>query len=169
VVLKGLAPGMAHKTEHGLVKLGISSRAMLENAFSELEQGLNKTGRILIQQQAAADYELIAGFLRDPQFGPCVMFGLGGLLAELEPDVSFALAPLSVEAPLTLIRSLRNYRLLKGLRGMKALDELAAAQVLIQLGNLGTAHPDVDQIDINPLVVCGGKVTAVDATIVIKP
>ncbi len=168
VVLKGLAPEMAHKTEHGLVKLGISDKGSLEKAFSDLKQRIGNDGRILVQKHIKYDYELIAGFLRDPQFGPCVMFGLGGILAELEPDVGFALAPLNAEDALILIRSLRNHKLLSGFRGMTPLEEKSAAQLLIDLGNLGTSYSDIEQIDINPLVVCKGLPVAVDANIVMK-
>jgi len=80
VVLKGLAPGMAHKTEHGLVKLGLSDQNALHSAFETLHRQMNGQGRILIQQQVARDYEVIAGFIRDDQFGACVMFGIGGIL-----------------------------------------------------------------------------------------
>jgi hypothetical protein len=129
---------------------------------------MDSRGRIVIQKQAAVDYELIAGFMRDDQFGACVMFGLGGILAELEPDVMFALAPLDRAAALKLVRSLRNRKLMQGFRSMAALDEQAAADLLVALGNLGAAYPQIAQIDINPLVVAGGKPLAVDATVVLK-
>ena len=167
VVLKGLAPGKAHKTEHGLVRLGISDRAHLEKDFELLQQRLNGGGRILIQKQVAYDYELIAGFLRDPNFGACVMFGLGGILAELEPDVMFATAPLDQGAALALIRSIRCQRLLNGFRGMTPLDMDAMAGILVRLGDLGDSYRQIAQIDINPLVVAAGRPLAVDANIVL--
>lgn len=168
VVLKGLAPDMAHKTEHGLVKLGIFNETMLKTAVEDLKTSMKTQGRILIQKQISFDYELIAGFLRDPQFGPCIMFGIGGILAELEPDVSFALAPLSPDDAFSLIHRLRNSRLLEGYRSMIPLDKNAVSQLLINLGNLGTAYPEIEQIDINPVLVTKGKPVAVDANIIIK-
>ncbi len=168
IVLKGLAPDMAHKTEHNLVKLNISNQTMLEKAFAQLQSTLNGKGQILIQQQVSFDYELIVGFLRDPEFGPCIMFGLGGILAELEPDVAFALAPLSVDDAVALIHSLRNDKLLRGFRNIPPIDEYAVAQLLINLSNLGTAYPMIEQIDINPLVITQGIPIAVDANIIIK-
>lgn len=167
VVLKGLSPGHAHKTEHGLVKLGIMDRQGLARALQQLQERMDPGGRILLQQQVAGEYELIAGFLRDDQFGACVMFGLGGVLAELEPDVMFALAPLDKTSALKLIRSIRNRRLLKGFRGMAPLDENATADLLVALGNLGTAHPRIAQIDINPLMVTAGRPVAVDANVIV--
>ncbi len=168
VVMKGLAPDMAHKTEHGLVKLGISDQPQLIQTYDTLRDMVGDSGRVLVQKQIACDYELIAGFLRDAQFGPCVMFGLGGLLAELEPDVMFALAPLTQAKAVQLIHSLRNRKLLRGFRGMTPLDENAAARLLVNLGNLGATHPQIEQIDINPLVVSKGVPIAVDANVVLK-
>lgn len=166
VVLKGLAPDKAHKTEHGLVHLGIADQPQLLRAFEALQGQLDGHGRILVQKQVAFDYELIAGFVRDDQFGACVMFGLGGILAELEPDVVFALAPLDLEAALRLVRSLRNRRLIEGFRGMTPLNQEVMAQLLVDLGRLGDAYPQIAQIDINPLVVRAGLPIAVDANVV---
>lgn len=168
VVLKGLAPEKAHKTEHGLVKLGINDPTALKGVFDALRLQLAGKGRILIQKQKRCDYELIAGFLRDDQFGPCVMFGLGGILAELEPDVAFALAPLTEAEALQLIGTLRSSKLMQGFRGMAPLDETAMARLLVNLGNLGNACPGIAQIDINPLLIHNGIPVAVDANIVLK-
>ncbi|MBI5896845.1 MAG: acetate--CoA ligase family protein [Desulfobacterales bacterium] len=168
VVLKGLAPGKAHKTEHGLVKLGINDERQLADTFKGLQRQMNGQGRILVQKQVAFEYELIAGFIRDDQFGACVMFGLGGILAELEPDVVFALAPLDLAAALRLVRALRNRRLIEGFRGMAPLRQEVMAQLLVDLGRLGAAYPRISQIDINPLVVRAGMPIAVDANVVVK-
>ncbi len=168
VVLKGLIPGKAHKSEHGLVKLGLSDRSALLKAHSDLTASLQDNGRIIVQKQMVYEYELIAGFLRDPQFGPCIMFGLGGVLAELTPDVEFCLAPLSLNDAIKLMRRLRNRKLLEGFRGISPIDESTMAQLLVNLGNLGAAYPQIEQIDINPLVVYRGKPVAVDATVVLR-
>jgi acetyltransferase len=168
VVLKGLAPGMAHKTEHGLVKLGLSDQNALHSAFETLHRQMNGQGRILIQRQVARDYEVIAGFIRDDQFGACVMFGIGGILAELEPDVMFALAPLDMAAAHKLMQSLRNRRLMQGFRGLRPIDEARMAAILVQLGRMGTTFPRIAQIDINPVVISDGNPLAVDANIVFR-
>ncbi len=168
VVLKGLVPGKAHKTEHGLVKLGLSDERQLVETFAALQRQMDGPGRILVQKQVAFEYELIAGFVRDDQFGACVMFGLGGVFAELEPDVAFALAPLDLAAALRLVRALRNRRLIEGFRGMTPLKQEVMAQLLVDLGRLGQAYPRIAQIDINPLVVRAGLPMAVDATVVLK-
>lgn len=166
VVLKALVPEKGHKTDYGLVKLSLSDRPSIEAAFADLQQKAGEHGRILVQRQVPVDYELIAGFLRDASFGPCVMFGLGGILAELEPDVVFDLAPIDEDRALKLIGSIRNRRLLQGFRGRAPLDEAAMARILVSLGRAGTAHPEISQVDINPLAVSGGRPVAVDAGVV---
>jgi acetyltransferase len=168
VVLKGLVIGRVHKTESGLVRLGLATPDDLETAYKEIEKRMDGRGRIVIQRQMESDYELIAGFLRDDQFGPCVMFGLGGVFAEIERDVAFALAPLGQEEATALIRRIRSRKLLEGFRGMPPLREKFMADILVRLGGLGASRHEIEQIDINPLTVSGGVPTAVDATVIMS-
>jgi acetyltransferase len=168
VVLKGLAEGVMHKTESGLVRLGIASPAELEAAWRGIREGMNGAGRVLIQVQAVKDFELMAGFIRDPQFGPCVLFGRGGVMSELDGDVVFGLAPLDRQSALDLMGRIRGTRLLDGFRGMLPLDRDRMADILVRLGDFGARHPRVAQIDINPLVVRNGVPIAVDAGIVLS-
>jgi acetyltransferase len=166
VVLKGLVKGQVHKTESGLVRLGLSSPSEIRAAYADLEKKLKGKGRILLQKQMPAEYELIAGVLRNEQFGPCVMFGLGGIFAELQKDVVFAPAPLSLSTARELIGRISGSKLLHGFRGGKPLDLNLMAGILVNLGNLAAARPDIGQIDVNPLVVYQGKPVAVDATVI---
>jgi len=168
IVLKGLLPGEVHKTEHGLVQMGITDKSSLEAAFHHIQEKLDHQGRILVQKQVRSDYELIAGFIRDDQFGPCVMFGLGGIFSELEPDVVFAMAPLDRQRALQLIKRIRGRRLLQGFRGITPLDAEAMAAILVNLGIVGVAYPQIEQIDINPLAISRGAPLAVDATVMLK-
>ncbi|OPL12853.1 MAG: hypothetical protein AVO39_04090 [delta proteobacterium MLS_D] len=167
LALKGLVPGMVHKTESGLVHLNIGSTEAFNEALAAIAERMGGKGRFLIQRYRAGDYELIAGFLRDAQFGPCVMFGIGGIFSELQQDVVFACAPLSVEEARLMIGRVRNVRLLRGFRGTVPLDEEEAARVLVALGDLGTLFPEIEQIDINPLVVKDGSPVAVDASVIL--
>jgi acetate---CoA ligase (ADP-forming) len=167
VVMKGLAPGEVHKTESGLVRPGIATSAVIQATFEDLMNRMNGQGRILLQRQLSIDYELIAGYLRDAQFGPCVMFGLGGIFSELQRDVVFATAPLTEEAALELMVSIKGSKLLQGFRGMKPINQKAMAGILVGLGNLGETCPQVEQIDINPLIVSRGNPVAVDASIIL--
>ncbi len=168
VVLKGLMPGQAHKTEQGLVRLGILDKPQLETAFQHILGKLGPGGRILLQKEIKFDYELIAGFIRDDQFGPCVMFGLGGIFSELEPDVAFALAPLDRKAALEFLERIHGRRLLRGFRGKMPLKKETMADILVRLGQVGATYSEIAQIDINPLVVSEGMPLAVDANVILK-
>ena len=169
LVLKGLVPGEIHKTESGRVRLGIRDEHSLKMAYEEVGAGMKSGGRLVLQHHAEKDYELIAGFLRDPQFGPCVMFGLGGVLAEMQRDVAFSLAPLGMGEALRLMECLRGRRLLEGFRGIAPLDRESMAGILVDLGRLASCHSGIEQVDINPIVVKDGSPLAVDATIIVKP
>ncbi|SPD74500.1 CoA-binding domain protein [uncultured Desulfobacterium sp.] len=167
VVLKGLMPGVLHKTELGLVKPGIEGRKGLAEAFGDLTERLGGSGRIIIQPQVRSDFELIAGFIRDAHLGPCVMFGLGGIFSEFQKDVRFAPAPLSHQDALRLISRIRGNSLFEGFRGMSPLRKDVMAGILVSLGALGAGNQAIEQIDINPLAVSAGLPVALDATIVL--
>ena len=167
VVMKGLVPEGVHKTEMGLVRLGIRNRSAAARTYRELMRAMAGRGKVLVQKQMEGKIELILGLLRDPQFGPCVMFGLGGILAEAFRDTAFAMAPLSKADALGLISRIRGQALLDGFRGMPAVDRDALADILVALGEIGLAHPRIREIDVNPLLVGPDGMAAVDATIVL--
>ena len=150
------------------MRLGILDKPQLETAFQHILGKLGPGGRILLQKEIKFDYELIAGFIRDDQFGPCVMFGLGGIFSELEPDVVFALAPLDRDEALKVIDRIRGQRLLQGFRGKAPLEKKLMADILVGLGRLGATYPEIAQIDINPLVVSDGIPLSVDANVILK-
>jgi len=168
LVMKGLAPGEVHKTESGLVRLGLTTSADIKTVFEDLTNRMNGQGRILLQRQLSIDYELIAGYLLDAQFGPCVMFGLGGIFSELKSDVVFAAAPFTERSALELIYRIKGNKILKGFRGMMPINDKAMAGILVGLGNLGAACPQIEQIDINPIIVSAGDPVAVDASVILK-
>jgi acetyltransferase len=168
VVLKGLLPGQIHKTEFGLVRTGIASVEHVASVMIELQEAMSGNGTLLIQKQIQGYPELIAGLIRDPQFGPCVMCGFGGILAEVMADSVFATAPLSYPEALELIGRLKTQKLLNGFRGFAAVDRNALADVLVRIGELGLTYPQIMEIDLNPLIVNEGKPIAVDATIVVE-
>jgi len=168
VVLKGVALDMIHKTEAGLVRLNLFSTEQVKTAYGELMTAMNHQGRILVQSQLRDGLELIVGLVRDPQFGPCVMCGLGGIMAELLQDRVFAVAPLSHADALALIGRLKSQRLLNGFRGARALDRDALARVLVHLSDLAVLDSRIAEIDINPLIIAQGLPVSVDATIILK-
>ena len=122
-------------------------------------------GHILMQPQIQGDIELIAGLIHDPQFGPCVMLSLGGIFAEVLKDSAFAVAPLAKSDAFHLIDRLRSQQILNGFRKSPPVDREALADILICLGKIGLAFPQIQAIDINPLIVSRGMPVAVDASI----
>lgn len=169
VVLKGLLPGEVHKTEAGLVRMDVRTAEAVETAFQELLDLMGGRGGVLVQQQVFGDLELIVGLVRDAQFGPCVICGFGGVLAEAVGDVRFAAAPLTIKEALKMIGRLRGQRLLDGFRGAPPVDRDALARILVQLGDLGLACPNIREIDVNPLIIQNGRPVAVDAAVILLP
>jgi acetyltransferase len=165
VVLKGMIPGQVHKTEKGLVHLDIKDSQGLEKTFGRLiSAGAEK---VLVQKQCEPGVEIIAGLVRDPQFGPCVMVGLGGVYAEVLNDRAFALAPLAEKEALALIDRLKHQKLLNGFRGLPPVDRSALAGTLVALSQLGMQFEEIAEIDINPLIAAPDGIVAVDASIIL--
>ena len=170
VALKLCGEAIAHKTERDLVRLGLADPAALERAAAELwakRRPEDGTVSLLVAELVRGRRELIAGLVRDPQFGPCVLLGLGGILAEALRDVVFALAPLAREDARRMVEGLRARHLLtEPFRGEPPVDLDALADVLVGLGRLAAERPDVVSVDVNPLIVRGdGRPVAVDALV----
>jgi acyl-CoA synthetase (NDP forming) len=168
LVMKGIVPGEVHKTEHGLVHLGITDREMAMRIYEEMTERMKGQGQVLLQRQLHGKVELILGMVRDAQFGPCVMIGLGGIMAEAFQDTAFAMVPLSHDEAVDLISRIRGQKLLNGFRGAPAVDRDELAAMLVSLGEIGLAHDRIREIDINPLMVTSSGVVAVDATVILE-
>ena len=168
IVLKGVVEGQVHKTELGLVKLNLQNTDQLRTAFRKMLRVKSKPKSFLIQPMLRADIELIAGVVRDRQFGPAVMLGLGGVRAEVYKDVAFRLAPLDQKDVFSMVSDLEGQVLLKGYRGSKRVDMERLADWLIKLGGLVLKFEKIQEIDVNPLLVVEGEPVAVDATIILK-
>jgi acetyltransferase len=162
-----MVPGVSHKTESSLVHLGIASDQDLATAVTTLQQTMEGRGRILIQKQVPGKIELVAGFVRDPRLGPCVMCGLGGIFAEALNDTVFGVAPLTLADALAMIDRLKCRSMLDGYRGYDPVDRNALGRILVTLGDLGCAYPDIREIDINPLIMHKGNPVAVDGLVVL--
>ncbi|RPH51510.1 MAG: CoA-binding protein [Desulfobacteraceae bacterium] len=165
VVMKGILPGEIHKTESGLVRLGVSSGEETGKVFAELNMKMAAKGKILVQRQMEGGLELIAGMVRDPQFGPCVMLGLGGIFTEILKDTVFAVAPFGHGEALSMIGRLKSQKLLNGFRGYPPVDREILAQILVRLGDLGCGNLEIKEIDVNPLIAGENSIVAVDAVI----
>jgi acetyl-CoA synthetase (ADP-forming) len=160
--------GITHKTERGLVRLGLRTSADVEAAATELldaTQPEDGDVQLLVAPMIHGARELIAGVLRDPQFGPCVLVGMGGVLAEAIGDVAIRLAPIDTVDALDMLDDLNSQAALGPVRGEPALDREAMARVLVGLSRLALARADVVSVDVNPLVVSDGLPIAVDALV----
>jgi acetate---CoA ligase (ADP-forming) subunit beta len=167
VALKGSGEGLLHKTEKGLVRLDLKNEQDLKEAYTVLT-GAPGVSKVLVQEMIKGERELVAGLTRDPQFGPCVMFGLGGIFTEVLKDVAFRVAPLNRREALQMMEDLRGREILGALRGMPPVDREALAAILIALGKIGLENPAVREIDVNPLTVQpDGHPIAVDALIIL--
>jgi acetyltransferase len=168
VVLKGRVEGKIHKTEAGLIKSNLWTRKQLRAAYKEMN-GLNPNPpSFLIQPMLNGSLELIVGTLRDPQFGPAVMLGLGGIHAEVYKDVIFRLPPVTEEDVVEMVSQLKGKALLKGYRGSKPVNMKRLSDWLIKLGWLVLKFEAIQEIDVNPLLVVDGEPVAVDATILLR-
>ena len=169
VVAKLEGEAIAHKTERGLVRLNLVDAANVKAAASELLAAATSDDgevRVLVAQMIAGNRELIVGLLRDQQFGPTVMLGLGGILAEAIADVVFRPAPRDEVTAHEMIDGLATQMLLGEFRGEAAVDRNAVAALLVGLGQLAVDRPDVISVDVNPLIVTpSGVPVAVDALV----
>ena len=168
LVAKTARPDVLHRTEVGGVVLGVSDEAALRRAVHTLETRLGP-GPLLLQEEVSRGLELLVGGRRDPSFGPVVLVGLGGVLAELLRDVSIGLAPLVHADARAMLVEGRRAALLRGFRGAPAVDEDAVADVLVAIGNLLVDHAMIAELDVNPLIASGRRLVAVDALILVNP
>ncbi|POX55146.1 CoA-binding protein [Streptomyces sp. Ru71] len=168
VALKAM--GLSHKTEAGGVALALADEDALRAAFTAMRAATG-AARYAVEAMAGPPHavELIAGVRRDPAFGPVLMAGIGGVRAELLGDVALALAPITLEHARDLLRSLRHAPLLAGWRGAPAVDLDAAAQALCALARAAVDHPELAELEVNPLLVHPGGALALDAHAVLAP
>ncbi len=172
VVLKACGPEIAHKTERELVVVGIRGKEELRFAFDKILTNLGDTPRegVLVQPMIQGERELVIGLIRDPQFGPCVMFGLGGIFTEILKDTSFRVAPITEDEALQMMDDIRARDILGPVRRMAPADKPKLAKALVGLGNIGMEQDNVAEIDVNPLIIASdGDPVAVDALVVLKP
>lgn len=170
VVIKGFGSGLLHKSEAGAVALDLRSKAEVEEACAAIkDRAGDMVEGFIVAQFVKAEREFVCGMVRDSQFGPAVMFGLGGIFTEALKDVSFRIAPINKEAALQMMNEIKGKKLLGAIRGLAAADAGALADILIKLGNIGLEHPAVSEIDLNPVrVTKEGKAVVVDALVTLR-
>ena len=169
VVLKGLGAKLTHKTERGLVKINLRSAEEVRRAYREIKESAGEDWEgCLIQPLIEGKREFVAGLFRDAQFGPCVMFGLGGIFTEAIGDITFRIAPLSEFQAHAMMDEINARKLLGDFRGEMAANKDQLLRVLMGLSRLGMEHRSIKEVDINPLIVTpDGQVKAVDALVVL--
>jgi acetyl-CoA synthetase (ADP-forming) len=168
LVLKGCSSDIAHKTEKGLIKVDIRNRDEARSAFEEISAHMGTDAGVLVQEMVKGQRELVVGLIRDPQFGPCVMFGLGGIFTEILKDIAFRVAPLEKRDALDMMQEIRGHKILEAVRGMEAADLDTLSNILIKVGRIGLENETVKEIDINPVIISGNKPVAVDALVVLE-
>lgn len=168
VVLKASGEELQHKTELNLIRLDLKDASQVRQAYTELlEESTIPITEVLIQQMLSGNRELLAGLKRDSQFGPCVVFGLGGILAEILEDVSIRVAPITTFDAMDMMENIRGKKILEPFRGKPQVDRKALAELLIALGTIGLENSAVAEIDINPIKLIDGRPVAVDALVVL--
>jgi acetyl-CoA synthetase (ADP-forming) len=170
LVIKGCSAEMAHKTEKGLIRVDVRNDEEATTAFREISAAMNgaSDGAVLVQQLVKGKRELVVGLIRDAQFGPCVMFGLGGIFTEILKDTVFRVAPLEKQDALEMMQEIKACKILEAIRGMAAADKNMLAEILMTVGRIGIENDRIKEIDINPVIISGGKPVAVDALIVLR-
>ncbi|MBW1731585.1 MAG: acetate--CoA ligase family protein [Deltaproteobacteria bacterium] len=169
IVLKAHSPSLAHKTEKGLIRVDIRNDQEASEAFNEIMGKIEGSEKaVLVQEMIKGQRELVVGLTRDPQFGPCVMFGLGGIFTEILKDISFRVAPLEKRDALEMMKDIKGHKILDAVRGMPSADLDALADILITVGRMGLENNEIKEIDINPLILKGSKPVAVDALVVLE-
>lgn len=166
VVLKISGENTEHKSELGGVKLGIQNRNDLRRAFSELQEGNGQISEFLVSEYIAGKREFIAGYHIDEDFGPAIMFGLGGIFAEAITDAAFRILPCDRKELIEMIHQLKSNKLLGAFRGEPEVDIEALVNILESIANCGLSNPDVIAIDVNPIIIKGHLPIAVDALVI---
>jgi acyl-CoA synthetase (NDP forming) len=172
VALKAVAPGLVHKTEAGGVRTGIGGAADVQRAAQEMGARVRRAGheveRFLVQSMVPAGVEMLVGVVHDPLFGPVIACGAGGTAVELLKDVSVRITPLSTPDAGEMVRSLATFPLLDGYRGAPKANVPALEELLLRVSALVEAHPEIAEMDLNPVMVTSQGATLVDARIRIQ-
>jgi len=173
-VLKIVSPEIAHKSDVGGVKLNLETPEQVAAAFAEITAAAKKAQPkariegVSVQKMARPGVEVIIGMSQDPQFGPVLMFGLGGILVEVLKDVSFRLVPLEPRDARQMVREIKGFPLLEGYRGQEPADVEALERLLLRLSEFVEKHPEISELDLNPVFAYKDGALAVDARIVLS-
>ncbi len=174
LVLKIVSPDILHKSDVGGVAVGLKNVESVKEAFKQILANVRKhspkahIAGVLVQEMAPASTEVIVGAIKDPQFGPALMFGLGGIFVEVLKDVTFRIAPVSEDEAREMITEVRAYPLLKGYRNTPPADVDAIVKIILKTSKLVVEHPEIKELDLNPIMVYEKGAKTVDARIVLE-
>ena len=174
VVLKIASPDIVHKSDAGGVKLGLKTSKQVGKAYDDILGAISQKypqamiQGVSVQKMARPGVEVIIGMSQDAQFGPVVMFGLGGILVEILKDVSFRIVPLTRRDAGEMIREIKGYPLLEGYRGQEPVDVSNLEELLLKVSDFVEQNPEVKELDLNPIFAYSDGAVAVDARVVLE-
>jgi len=174
VVLKISSPDVVHKSDSGGVKLGLANATQVGKAYTEIISSVKQAypeaqiEGVSIQPMAPPGVEVIVGMSKDPQFGPVLMFGLGGILVEVLKDVSFRIVPVTERDAREMIREIKGYPILEGYRGQKPASIPALEKLIVKVSQFVEKNPQIKELDLNPIFAYPDKAVAVDARIILE-
>ena len=175
LVMKVVSPQILHKTDVGGVKVGIDNVADVKKTFNDMygrlskKKGVDVKGILLEKMVPKGGVELIVGIQNDPQFGPMIMAGLGGVMTEVFKDVAFRMLPITTSDAKSMLNELKGSKLLKGFRGSAPIDTNMVAKALVQIGKIGVENANyINSIDFNPVIVYPKSYFVVDAKIILN-
>lgn len=174
VVLKIASPDIVHKSDSGGVKLGVANATQVGKAYSEIMSSIKEKypnaaiQGLAIQRMAPPGLEVIVGMSKDVQFGPVLMFGLGGILVEVLKDVSFRIVPVTRRDAAEMIREIKGYPLLEGYRGQEPADISALEELIVKVSQFVDQNPEMKELDLNPIFAYRDRAIAVDARIILE-
>ena len=174
VVLKIASPDITHKSDAGGVKLGLKTSKQVTKAYDDIMEAIGQKHPqatiqgVSVQKMARPGVEVIIGVSKDAQFGPVLMFGLGGIWVEILKDVSFRIIPLTKRDVKEMIREMKSYPLLAGYRGQKPVDVSNLEELLLKVSDFVEQTPEVKELDLNPIFTYSDGAVAVDARIILE-
>jgi len=173
VVLKIVSPDVIHKSDSGGVKLDLKTPEQVEGAYDDIMQSIKKQypeakiQGVSVQKMARPGVEVIIGVSTDAQFGPVIMFGLGGILVEILKDVSFRIVPMMKKDAGEMIREIKGYPVLEGYRGQEAVDIDNLEELILKVSSFIENNPEIEELDLNPVIAYSDGAVAVDARIIL--
>jgi len=174
VVLKISSPDVIHKSDSGGVKLGLANASQVGKAYSQIISSIKQAypeariDGVSVQTMAPPGVEVIVGMSKDVQFGPVLMFGLGGILVEVLKDVSFRIVPVTERDAREMIKEIKGYPVLQGYRGQKPASIPALEQLIVKVSQFVEKNPQIKELDLNPVFAYPDKAVAVDARIILE-